>query len=89
MEEVLAKNDLTDGKNGQQREMIRSVPLSLIDDIPEHPYKIKDEEEMEDDANAMEVEHPWLVKEPRELTLTDKKKILRLVLTVVIPDLRK
>lgn len=49
----------------------------------------KDEEEMEDDDNAMEVEQPWLVKEPRELTLTDKKKILRLVLTVVIPDLRK
>lgn len=49
----------------------------------------EDEEEMEDDDNAMEVEQPWLVKEPRELTLTDKKKILRLVLTVVIPDLRK
>lgn len=48
-----------------------------------------EEEEMEDDDNAMEVEQPWLVKEPRELTLTDKKKILRLVLTVVIPDLRK
>ena len=32
MEEVLAKNDLADGKNGQQREMIRSVPLSLIDE---------------------------------------------------------
>ena len=47
MEEVLAKNDLTDGKNGQQREMIRSVPLSLIDDFPEHPFKVKDDEEME------------------------------------------
>ncbi len=32
MEEVLAKNNLADGKNGQQREMIRSVPLSLIDE---------------------------------------------------------
>lgn len=47
MEEVLAKNDLTDGKNRQQREMIRSVPLSLIDDFPEHPFKVKDDEEME------------------------------------------
>ena len=47
MEEVLAKNDLTDGKNGQQREMIRSVLLSLIDDFPEHPFKVKDDEEME------------------------------------------
>lgn len=47
----------------------------------------EDEEEMEE--GEMEVEQPWLVKEPRELTLTDKKKILRLVLTVVIPDLRK
>ena len=47
MEEVLAKNDLADGKNGQQREMIRSVPLSLIDDFPEHPFKVKDDEEME------------------------------------------
>ena len=48
----------------------------------------KDEEE-EMEEGEMEVEQPWLVKEPRELTLTDKKKILRLVLTVVIPDLRK
>ena len=47
MEEVLAKNDLTDGKNGQQREMIRSVPLGLIDDFPEHPFKVKDDEETE------------------------------------------
>lgn len=47
MEEVLAKNDLADGKNGQQREMIRSVPLSLIDDFPKHPFKVKDDEEME------------------------------------------
>ena len=47
MEEVLAKNDVADGKNGQQREMIRSVPLSLIDDFPEHPFKVKDDEEME------------------------------------------
>ena len=47
MEEVLAKNDLADGKNGQQREMIRSVPLRLIDDFPEHPFKVKDDEEME------------------------------------------
>ena len=47
MEEVLAKNDLAYGKNGQQREMIRSVPLSLIDDFPEHPFKVKDDEEME------------------------------------------
>ena len=47
MEEVLAKNDLADGKNGQQHEMIRSVPLRLIDDFPEHPFKVKDDEEME------------------------------------------
>ena len=47
MEEVLAKNDLADGKNRLQREMIRSVPLSLIDDFPEHPFKVKDDEEME------------------------------------------
>ena len=46
MEKVLAKNDLADSKNGQQREMIRSVPLSLIDDFPEHPFKVKDDEEM-------------------------------------------
>lgn len=47
MEEVLAKKDLADGKNGQQREMIWSVPLSLIDDFPEHPFKVKGDEEME------------------------------------------
>ena len=41
MEEVLAKKDLAESQNGQQREMIRSVPLSLIDDFPEHPYKAK------------------------------------------------
>ena len=27
--------------------MIWSVPLSLIDDFPEHPFKVKDDEEME------------------------------------------
>ena len=53
MEEVLAKNDLADGKNGQQREMIRSVPLSLIDDFPEHPFKVKDDEEMEKLKNSI------------------------------------
>ena len=47
MEEVLAKKDLADGKNGPPREMIRSVPLRLIDDFPEHPFKVKDDEEME------------------------------------------
>ena len=47
MEEVLAKKDLADGKNEQQREMIWSVPLSLIDDFPKHPFKVKDDEEME------------------------------------------
>lgn len=41
MEEVLAKKDLADGKNRLQREMIRSVPLRLIDDFPEHPFKVK------------------------------------------------
>lgn len=60
-----------------------------MEEVKEEDDEEKDEEEMEDDDNAMEVEQPWLVKEPRELTLTDKKKILRLVLTVVIPDLRK
>ena len=49
----------------------------------------KEDEEEEMEEGELEVEQPWLVKEPRELTLTDKKKILRLVLTVVIPDLRK
>ena len=49
----------------------------------------KEDEEEEMEEGEMEVEQPWLVKEPRELTLTDKKQILRLVLTVVIPDLRK
>lgn len=57
-----------------------------MEEVKEEDEEEKDEEEMEDE---MEVEQPWLVKEPRELTLTDKKKILRLVLTVVIPDLRK
>lgn len=38
---MLAKKDLADGKNGQQREMIRSVPLRLIDDFQEHPFKVK------------------------------------------------
>ena len=41
IEEVLAKKDLADGKNRLQREMIRSVPLRLIDDFPEHPFKVK------------------------------------------------
>ena len=66
-----------------------SVEMEVEEEKEEDDEEEKDEEEMEDDDNAMEVEQPWLVKEPRELTLTDKKKILRLVLTVVIPDLRK
>ena len=38
----------------------------------------------------MEVEEKeWLVKAPKPLTTIAKQKILRLVLTVVIPDLRK
>ena len=63
-----------------------SVEMEVEEEVKEEDEEEKDEEEMEDE---MEVEQPWLVKEPRELTLTDKKKILRLVLTVVIPDLRK
>ena len=35
------KKNLADGKSGQPREMIRSVPLRLIDDFPEHPFKVK------------------------------------------------
>lgn len=66
-----------------------SVEMEVEEEKEEDDEEEKDNEEMEDDDNAMEVEQPWLVKEPRELTLTDKKKILRLVLTVVIPDLRK
>ena len=41
MEEVLAKNDLAESQSGQQRELIRSVPLSPIDDFPEHPFRVK------------------------------------------------
>lgn len=63
-----------------------SVEMEVEEEVKEEDEEEKDEEEMEDE---MEVEQPWLVKEPRELTLTDKKKILSLVLTVVIPDLRK
>ena len=62
------------------------VEMEEVKEEDKEDEEEKDEEEMEDE---MEVEQPWLVKEPRELTLTDKKKILRLVLTVVIPDLRK
>lgn len=64
-----------------------SVEMEVEEEKEEDDEEEKDEEEMEE--GEMEVEQPWLVKEPRELTLTDKKKILRLVLTVVIPDLRK
>lgn len=67
-----------------------SVEMEVEEEKEEDDEEEKDEEEMEEkDEEEMEVEQPWLVKEPRELTLTDKKKILRLVLTVVIPDLRK
>ena len=67
-----------------------SVEMEVEEEKEEDDEEEKDNEEMEEkDEEEMEVEQPWLVKEPRELTLTDKKKILRLVLTVVIPDLRK
>ena len=67
-----------------------SVEMEVEEEKEEDDEEEKDNEEMEEkDDEEMEVEQPWLVKEPRELTLTDKKKILRLVLTVVIPDLRK
>ena len=38
---IACKKNLAVGKNGQQREMIRSVPLRLIDDFPAHPFKVK------------------------------------------------
>ena len=42
------------------------------------------------EKKEMEVEEKeWLVKAPKPLTTIAKQKILRLVLTVVIPDLRK
>ena len=48
------------------------------------------EEEEEEEEEEMEVEEKeWLVKAPKPLTTIAKQKILRLVLTVVIPDLRK
>ena len=44
----------------------------------------------EEEEEEMEVEEKeWLVKAPKPLTTIAKQKILRLVLTVVIPDLRK
>ena len=50
----------------------------------------KEEEEEEEEEEEMEVEEKeWLVKAPKPLTTIAKQKILRLVLTVVIPDLRK
>lgn len=50
----------------------------------------EEEEEMEMEEEEMEVEEKeWLVKAPKPLTTIAKQKILRLVLTVVIPDLRK
>lgn len=49
-----------------------------------------EEEEEEEEEEEMEVEEKeWLVKAPKALTAIAKQKILRLVLTVVIPDLRK
>ena len=56
--------------------------------------KEEEEEEMEkeeeEEEEEMEVEEKeWLVKAPKPLTTIAKQKILRLVLTVVIPDLRK
>ena len=48
------------------------------------------EKEEEEEEEEMEVEEKeWLVKAPKPLTTIAKQKILRLVLTVVIPDLRK
>ena len=55
----------------------------------------KEEKKSEEKKSAkkeedMEVEEKeWLVKAPKPLTTIAKQKILRLVLTVVIPDLRK
>ena len=57
----------------------------------EEEEKEVEEEEEEEEEEEMEVEkeEEWLVKEPKALTTIAKQKILRLVLTVVIPDLRK
>ena len=49
----------------------------------------EEEEEEEEEEMEVEKEKEWLVKEPKALTTIAKQKILRLVLTVVIPDLRK
>ena len=31
----------------QKREKVRRVAVAMIDDFPEHPFKVKDDEEME------------------------------------------
>ena len=56
----------------------------------EEEEEMEKEEEEEEEEEEMEVEKKeWLVKDPKPLTTIAKQKILRLVLTVVIPDLRK
>ena len=56
----------------------------------EEEEEMEKEEEEEEEEEEMEVEEKeWLVKAPKPLTTIAKQKILRLVLTVVIPDLRK
>ena len=58
------------------------------EEIEEEEEEIEEEEEEEEEEMEVE-EKEWLVKAPKPLTTIAKQKILRLVLTVVIPDLRK
>ncbi len=39
----------------QKREKVRNIPLSLIDDAPDHPFQVRDDKEMEELIESISV----------------------------------
>ena len=40
-------NETSDTMDNSERIDVRRLPIAQIDDFPEHPFKVKDDEEME------------------------------------------
>ena len=58
-------------------------------EVEKEEKKSEEKKSAKKEEEEEEMEKEWLVKAPKPLTTIAKQKILRLVLTVVIPDLRK
>lgn len=47
MEEITTQKDIPHTESDAQREKVRIVPTNCIDDFPGHPFRVKDDEDMQ------------------------------------------